>query len=291
MPDDLARSGVALPKIDLSGLTILMTGGDRGLGRSMAEALAKCGGRVCIASVDEKGCTLLANSLNSKHGDGTACAIYLDVTDLEQCRQAVKQTISELGTFDVLFNNARRLMRGPGLPPAGNSLPLWETDPQIYAETITVNVIGVFNMARAAVEHFREKGRGKIINISTSLRNFSFTKNSPYGVTKTALESQTLIWAGDCEPENIMVNSICPGGAVDSDLNRPDRKTKKLQPVDIMDPLAVWLASSHSDGVTGCRFNANLWNPNMPPDLAAGASREEPVFSLQPEGRFPVLSS
>ena len=289
MADELARSGVKLPEIDLAGGVALITGGDRGLGRSMAEAIVRCGGRVGIASVDLNGCIELADDLNARHGTGAACGFPLDVTNLAQCREAVKQTVSQFGKLNILFNNARRLMRGHGLPPTGNSLPIWETDPDIYAETVTVNVIGTFNMARAAVEYFRSQNGGKILNISTSLRNFSFANNSPYGVTKTALESQTLIWAAECEAENIMINSICPGGAVDSDLSRPDRESRKLQPVDIMDPLAVWLASEHSNGVTGCRFNAKFWDPSVNFNQAARGAREEPVFALQPEGRFSVL--
>ena len=289
MADELARSGVKLPEIDLAGGVALITGGDRGLGRSMAEAIARCGGRVGIASVDPNECIELADDLNARHGTGAACGFPLDVTNLAQCREAVEQTVSQFGKLNILFNNARRLMRGHGLPPTGNSLPIWETDPDIYAETVTVNVIGTFNMARAAVEYFRSQNGGKILNISTSLRNFSFANNSPYGVTKTALESQTLIWAAECEAENIMINSICPGGAVDSDLSRPDRESRKLQPVDIMDPLAVWLASEHSNGVTGCRFNAKFWDPSVNFNEAARRAREEPVFALQPEGRFSVL--
>ncbi|MGA0314755.1 MAG: SDR family NAD(P)-dependent oxidoreductase [Alphaproteobacteria bacterium] len=289
MADELARSGVKLPEIDLAGSVALITGGDRGLGKSMAEAIVRCGGRVSIASVDPNGCIELADELNARHGTGVACGFPLDVTNLAQCREGVKKTVSQFGKLNILFNNARRLMRGPGLPPTGNSLPIWETDPDIYAETVTVNVIGTFNMARAAVEYFRSQNGGKILNVSTSLRNFSFPNNSPYGVTKTALESQTLIWAAECEAENIMINSICPGGAVDSDLSRPDRESRELQPVDIMDSLAVWLASEHSDGVTGCRFNAKFWDPSINFNEAARGAREEPVFALQPEGRFSVL--
>ncbi|MEK9846284.1 MAG: SDR family oxidoreductase [Rhodospirillaceae bacterium] len=289
MADELARSGVKLPEIDLAGGVALITGGDRGLGKSMAEAIVRCGGRVSIASVDPNGCIELADELNARHGTGVACGFPLDVTNLAQCREGVKQTVSQFGKLNILFNNARRLMRGPGLPPTGNSLPIWETDPDIYAETVTVNVIGTFNMARAAVEYFRSQNGGKILNVSTSLRNFSFPNNSPYGVTKTALESQTLIWAAECEAENIMINSICPGGAVDSDLSRPDREGRELQPVDIMDSLAVWLASEHSDGVTGCRFNAKFWDPSINFNEAARGAREEPVFALQPEGRFSVF--
>ena len=122
-----------------------------------------------------------------------------DITNLGQCRRLVGRTLENFDRMDVLFNNARRLMRGPGLPPSGNSLPFWETDPEIYGQTVAVNVTGTFNMARAAVEYFRDSRRGKIINISTSRRNFSGPRNSPYGVTKAAVESQTLIWARDLD--------------------------------------------------------------------------------------------
>lgn len=286
MKQELLRSGIQLPNINLKKKVIFITGGDRGLGRSMAEAMAQCGGRLSIASDNEKGCRKLARQLNACFGEGTAMALKLDITDIEQCRTAVQETVSLMGKLDVLFNNARRLMRGQGLPPEGNSLPIWETDPVIYAETVNVNVVGTFNMTRAAVECFRTQKFGKIVNISSSLRNFSNPYNSPYGVTKAALEAQTLIWSVECEKEGIMINSLLPGGSVDSDIKRPNREKKKLQPVDIMNPLAVWLSSDRSDGVTGCRFNAKLWTPELSVDLAARKAREEPVFSSQPVGRF-----
>lgn len=287
MLGELLRSDVDLPKLRLNKKVVLITGGDRGLGKSMAEAIAQKGGRVIIASVDEIACQSLAKKINSGAGAELATATYLDVTNIIQCRKIIAEIVSRAGQLDVLFNNARRLMRGSGLPPKGNSLPIWRTDPKIYEETVMVNVVGTFNMARSAIEHFRSKGYGKIINISTSQRNLAYANNSPYGVTKSALESQTLIWAGDCEAENIMVNSLCPGGAVDSDLSRPQRDSRSLLPVNIMDPLAIWLSSDSSDGVTGCRFNAKFWDPQLSPKEAAKLAREEPVFSVQPEGRFP----
>ena len=172
-------------------------------------------------------------------------------------------------------------MRGPGLPPQGNSLPFYETDPDIYRQTIEVNVIGTFFMARAAVEHFREASSGKIINVSTSRRNFSGARNSPYGVTKAAVESETLIWARDMDGTGITVNAILPGGSADADPNRPKDPNKPLLPVDIMDPLAVWLTSERSDAANGCRFVGKLWNPELDPDAAAEGAREEPVFIEQ----------
>lgn len=272
-----------LPEIALDGRVIIMTGGDRGLGRSMALAQARCGAKLVIASVDQAGCQRVAAEIDGIAGSGHGLAVATDITQLEQCRRLVAQTLETFGRCDVLFNNARRLMRGPGLPPAGNSLPFYETDPEIYGQTITVNVIGTFFMARAATEHFRASGSGKIINISTSRRNFSGPRNSPYGVTKAAVESQSLIWARDLDGSAVTVNSLLPGGAADTDPTRPQKEGQVLLPVDIMDPLAVWLASEQSDGANGCRFVGKLWNPDLPPSEAAHGAREEPVFAEQVE--------
>jgi NAD(P)-dependent dehydrogenase (short-subunit alcohol dehydrogenase family) len=270
-----------LPDIALGGRVVIMTGGDRGLGRSMALALARCGASLVIASVDREGCERAVAEIDDIAGPGHGLAAETDITDLDQCRRLVAHTLERFDGLDVLFNNARRLMRGPGLPPAGNSLPLWETDPAVYAQTVLVNVTGTFNMARAAVEHFRKTGHGKIVNISTSRRNFSGPRNSPYGVTKAAVESQTLIWARDCDGTNVTVNSLLPGGASDTDPLRPKKEGQVLLPVDIMDPLAVWLASDQSDGTNGCRFVGKLWNPELAPNDAANGAREEPVFAEQ----------
>ncbi len=265
-----------LPDISLDGRVVIVTGGDRGLGFSMAQAMAERGARLVIASVDAEGCVRAAEELGG-------LAVTTDILDLNQCRNTVTRAVDEFGRCDVLFNNARRLMRGPGLPPQGNSLPFYETDPDIYRQTIEVNVIGTFFMARAAIEYFRSVGSGKIINVSTSRRNFSGPRNSPYGVTKAAVESETLIWARDMDGTGITVNSLLPGGSADADPNRSKDPSKKLLPVDIMDPLAVWLASDRSNAANGCRFVGKLWNPELDPDAAAEGSREEPVFIEQQE--------
>lgn len=270
-----------LPEISLAGRVVIMTGGDTGLGHSMALALAACGASLVIASVNEEKCKRVAAKIVDTYGADRAIAVRTDITNLGECRRLVGLTLEAFDRLDVLVNNARRLMRGPGLPPSGNSLPLWETNPKIYEETIMVNVVGTFYMSRAAIEHFRNSRSGKIINISTSRRNFSGPHNSPYGVTKAAVESQTLIWARDLDGTNVSVNSLLPGGASDTDPNRPKKEGQVLLPVDIMNPLAVWLASDLSDGTNGSRFVGKLWTPDLPPTDAANGAREEPVFADQ----------
>ena len=74
------------------------------------------------------------------------------------------------------------------------------------------------------------------------------------------------------------VNTLLPGGASDTDPNRPPNPALKLLPVDIMDPAIVWLASKRSDGKTGGRYIGRLWNDKLPPDEAAAGAFTAPVF-------------
>ena len=272
-----------LPDIHLGGQVVIMTGGDRGLGRAMAVALAHAGARLVLASPEEDGLAQVAAEIEAFGGAGAALAVRTDITDPASCENLVARTIDHFAQFDVLFNNARRFMRGPGLPAHGNSLPVFETDPEIYRESVMVNVVGTFNMTRAALPHMMGERAGKIINLTTSLRNLYQPHNSPYGVAKAAEESETAIWAADLADTGVTVNSLLPGGACDSDPNRVKRPDQPLLPADIMDPLAIWLASTNSDGSTGCRFVGRLWDPALPPNEAAQGAREDPVFQGQPK--------
>jgi NAD(P)-dependent dehydrogenase (short-subunit alcohol dehydrogenase family) len=151
-----------------------------------------------------------------------------------------------------------------------------------------VNVIGTFFMNRAAVEYFLGQKKGKIINLTTSTRHFYGRHASPYGVTKAALEASTQIWAKDLEGAGVTINSLLPGGATDTNPNRPKKDGEVALRGSIMNPMLIWLVSDHADGVTGCRFVGKKWDASLPPDEAAERAREEPVFQGQPPGVFKV---
>jgi NAD(P)-dependent dehydrogenase (short-subunit alcohol dehydrogenase family) len=272
-------------KIRIDGKVVIITGADRGLGRVMSLGLAQAGATVVLASPALDGLNSVAEEIEAL-GVGKAITHFVDITDLSSCRSLVQGTIAKTGRLDVLVNNARRIHVGPGLPPHGNMLPLYETNPEIYKETVNVNVIGTFFMTRATVEFFLGQGKGKIINLSTSVRHFYRKHESPYGVTKAGIEASTQIWARDLEGKGVTVNSLLPGGSTNTDPNRPTKPGEILLPGDIMNPLLIWLASERSDGVTGCRFVGNKWNPLLPVDEAAQVAREEPVFLDQPMGTF-----
>ena len=161
-----------LPDIDLEGRVVIMTGADRGLGRAMSLGLAKKGAHLVLASPVMDGLNAVAEEIAAIAGPGRALAVETDITDLQSCANCLRAAGDAFGALHVLVNNARRLRRDAGKPEAAGHLPFWAVDPVLYRETVEVNVAGTFFMSRTVAPYFIEKGYGKIINLTTSLRNF-----------------------------------------------------------------------------------------------------------------------
>ena len=138
----------------------------------------------------------------------------------------------------------------------------WETDPDVWRMVIDTNVNGPFLMARAAVPPMLAAGWGRIINISMNHETMRRAGFSPYGPSKAALESETIIWAHDLEGSGVTVNALLPGGATNTGMipdSFPEEARAKLLDPDVMVPPLLWLASEALDGVTGRRINAARW--------------------------------
>ena len=120
---------------------------------------------------------------------------------------------------------------------------------------------------------------GRIINISKNVDAMHRPFNTPYGPSKAALEAATIAWAEDLWGTGVTVNSLGPGGAVDTRFGDGTVSGRGL-PADVMSPCALWLASSLSDGVTGCRYTGNRWDATLAPDAAAEACREPQIFPV-----------
>jgi 3-oxoacyl-[acyl-carrier protein] reductase len=269
-------AGIEHPDIDLDGRVVIMTGADRGLGRAMSLGLAEKGARMVLASPVVDGLKAVAAEIGDIAGPGHALVVETDITKPVSCENCLNATVEAFGGPQALVNNARRLRRDPGVPDTAGHLAFWESDPEIYRQTVEVNVTGTFIMSRAVTPYFIEKGYGKIINITTSIVNLYGERQSPYGVTKAALDSSTYIWSRDLKDTGVTVNALLPGGACDTDPNRPSLPGRKLLPVDIMNPLLVWLCSARSDGFSGWRCNGSLWDSSADPDAAAAGCRDEP---------------
>lgn len=256
--------------IRLNGKTAIVTGAGQGLGRVMAVALAAAGARVACADINAQA----AEEAAAEIGQDAAIGIAADINRLEDCERAVAECRSRLGGLHVLVNAARRPHRGPGLPESGNSLRFWESDPRIWQETVQTNVVGTFNLSRTAAPHMIAQQWGRIINITTSTGGMIGARGSPYGVTKMALESATMIWAADLAGTGVTVNSLLPGGSCANEPGKRTRSGKPLLPMDIMNPTLLWLASEFSNDVSGRRFVGKLWDNSVSPDEAAQKAEE-----------------
>ena len=138
---------------------------------------------------------------------------------------------------------------------------------------IDTNVNGPFLMARAATPHMVRAGWGRIVNISMNRSTMRRAGFSPYGPSKAALESETVIWAQDLAGTGVTVNALLPGGATLTGMIPaafPESARSRLLDPAIMVPPLLWLVSSAADAISGRRVIANQWDDANP--LAATES-------------------
>jgi 3-oxoacyl-[acyl-carrier protein] reductase len=116
-------------------------------------------------------------------------------------------------------------------------------------------------------------GWGRIVNISVNAETMRRRGFSPYGPSKAALESETIIWAQDLAGSGVTVNALLPGGATLTGMiptSFPDHLRSTLLDPHVMVPPLLWIASTKSDGVTGRRFIAANWREDNLQAAAAG---------------------
>jgi 3-oxoacyl-[acyl-carrier protein] reductase len=144
----------------------------------------------------------------------------------------------------------------------GKRKPFYEVDTNAWRNAIEVNVNGPFLMAKAIAPQLVKQGWGRIVNIETSSYTMMMDGFSPYGPSKAALESSTVIWAKDLAGTGVTVNALAPGGPANTRMipkSEVDDRSTLIQPEVMMAPI-VWLMSARSDGVSGRRIVAKEWD-------------------------------
>ncbi|MFV1919674.1 SDR family oxidoreductase [Sphingomonas sp. MJ1 (PH-R8)] len=263
----------------LDGQVAIVTGGGRGLGRAMALGLAAAGARVIATAAREAAEveTIAAESL-----DGGIVPMIADVARDEDCARVVAMAHDRFGRLDILVNNAGRGMKYVSERFLTEPTRFWETDPDVWRMVIDTNVNGPFLMARAAVPGMIAAGYGRIVNITMNHATMRRRGFSPYGPSKAALESETIIWAQDLEGTGVTVNALSPGGATATgmipDGFPQDGHAKLLNPTIVVPPL-LWLASEASSGVTGGRLDASRWKGEGSEADAAAAAMDDAGWS------------
>lgn len=232
----------------LDGRVALITGGNGGLGRTMALGLRDAGAQVVVTGRNQEKNDAVAHDL----GD-PAAVLPLDVRDEDAVRDTVAQVLERYGHLDVLINNAGN----------GQVRSVLDTSLQDWRSVIETHLTGAFICSKHAGRAMVERGEGgKIINIGSMYSQYGAADIASYGTAKTGVLGLTRALAVELAAHRIQVNAILPGW-FETDLTRgmPDsewgqiirRKTPAGRwgnPTDLVGA-AIFLASAASDFVTG----------------------------------------
>jgi 3-oxoacyl-[acyl-carrier protein] reductase len=266
-------------EIDLSGRVAFVTGGSRGLGRADALTLAGAGADVVIADLlveselseatDEYGPLAMVARTQGLVGTESAAeeiramgrraiAVKCDVTDRDQVAGAVARAVEELGSVDILINNAGTLDHVGQFPDQQPAL--WERD-------LKVNLSGAFNCAQAVWPHMKERGWGRIVNMASVAGTLGGFGQASYSTTKAGILGLTKTLAMEGGRHGITANAIVPGiigteafHMASSTMNEriANRTVFKRpgEPQDIANAIA-FLCSDLASYVTGIELNVS----------------------------------
>ncbi len=242
----LVSDGAALQ--DLTGKVAVVTGGSRGIGRAIVQALAEAGAEVVISSRKLDACERAADEVTSATGK-RAVAIAAHVGRWDDCNRLVADTLEQMGRLDVFVNNA-------GMSPLYESLDA--VTEELYDKTFAVNLKGPFRLAVLAGTHMVAHDGGSIINIGTTGSLVASTNELPYACAKAGLNALTVGLAEAFAP-SVRVNAILPGPFLTDVTNSWSEEAReggfvplgRLGRPEEIAPLALHLASAASSYTTG----------------------------------------
>lgn len=236
------------------GKVVIVTGGGQGLGRAYAEALAAEGASVVIAEINEGNAKDVAEAITS--AGGTALAVRTDVTDADSCAAMVTAAVERFGTVDVLVNNAAIY---DGLTMDA----LEDLDIATWDRVMAVNVKGTWLATRAVAPLMKDKGYGKIVNISSTVAYIGPPLLLHYVASKGAVVAMTRALAKELGDYGIRVTALAPGMTFNEATQHilPDPimgdmfmemqcLKEKMQPEHVV-PTLLFLCSPESDFVVG----------------------------------------
>ncbi|MEC3998771.1 SDR family oxidoreductase [Actinacidiphila sp. DG2A-62] len=207
--------------MELSGRTALVTGSTTGIGREIAEQLARAGAEVVVSGRNEERGAQTVAAIEAAGGKARFAAV--DLADLDSVRALAEAA----GDVDILVNNAG-IFEFAATP---------EQSVGSYDEMFQVNVRALYFLTAALVPGMAARGDGSVVNVSTMVAEIGMPGASVYSATKAAVNSLTRTWAAEYGPSGVRVNSVSPGPTLTSSA-----------PLEMVDRLgATTLLGRHAD--------------------------------------------
>lgn len=185
--------------MELTGKTALVTGAGKGIGRAVAEALAREGVHLALLARDRAALETVAGDLTARYGVKTL-ALSADVADRAAVEAAVGEAAQTLGRLDILVNNA-------GTAQFGSVLDM---DPEVWERMIEVNLLGTYYATRAALPHMVAQGGGNIVNVASTAGEKGAATASAYSASKAGVIAFTEALMPEVRKHDIRVILLNP---------------------------------------------------------------------------------
>ena len=247
-----------LDKFRLDGQTAIITGGNRGIGREIADAIADVGANVVVANRDETTGQAVADDLAEEYGVETLW-VRTDVSREDTVRNMIAETIRAFDTVDVLINNAGIVSR----------CPTEELSLEEFRRIVEINLTGLFICSKHVGSKMIENGGGNIVNVSSIsgiIANYP-QEQAHYNASKAAVDGFMTQLASEWGKYDIRVNNINPGYITTEMVRELTEANPELAEIwksnmvfdqfagpEAIAPLAVYLASDASEYMTGERI-------------------------------------
>lgn len=236
------------------GRVAVVTGAAGGIGAAVADRLVGDGAAVAAWDVDERGAERTASAI--AEAGGRSLAVGVDVADGDAVEAATRETLDEFGRIDVLVNNA-------GI--VGASGPLWEQAPADWNRVLAVNLTGTYHCCRAVVPHMRERGWGRVVNLSSIAGKEGVPTAAPYSVSKAGIIALTKSLGEELATDGVLVNCVTPAvirTEMIEDVSEEylEDKVDRIpmgrmgEPAEVAE-LVAWLASDACSFSTGAVFD------------------------------------